>query len=215
MFKIDLHTHSVSSPDGGLTSKDYEQMLQSGGLDFIAITDHDKTDFAKGLQAKLGDKIIVGEEIYAREGELIGLYLQRTIPSGLSVRDTAKRIRDQGGLVYVPHPFEGFREGLQETDLDTIADMIDIVEVHNGRALLHYKHKQAFMWAARHLKAVASSSDAHGWKGWGRTFSVVDPAPTRENLVELLSHATHVQQFIGLHGILYPKLNRRRKKRAK
>jgi predicted metal-dependent phosphoesterase TrpH len=208
MFKIDLHTHSVASSDGGLKGSDFAQMLENGGLDVVAITDHNTIDFALKLKGKLGDKIIVGEEIDTNEGELVGLYLKTPIRSGLSARETAEKIHNQGGLVLVPHPFEKIRHGMQLNELNDIADLIDIVEVHNGRALLHYKHKQALLWAAKNLKAVATCSDAHGRSGWGKSFSIVDPAPTKANLVELLSHATHQQKFIGVRGIFYPKINR-------
>lgn len=213
MFKIDLHTHSQASKDGGLMAEDYKQMLAGGGLDYIAVTDHDSVDFARQLRQELGDKIIVGEEIAVSEGEIIGLYLSESIEPGLSARDAMKRIHSQDGLVYIPHPFETVRKGLTEKVLDELADLVDIVEVHNGRAIFQDKGTKAVVWAANHNKAYATSSDAHGPKGWGKTFSVVDPVPTRENLVALLRHATHVQKKVGLIGTLYPKLNRIRRKR--
>lgn len=213
MFKIDLHTHSVASKDGGLTAEDYERKLASGELQYIAVTDHNTIDFAQQLQRKLGDKIIVGEEILVQEGEIIGLYLREPIEPGLKAAEAAEKIHTQGGIVYIPHPFETVRKGLPEATMDEITELIDIVEVHNGRALFQNKMNKAMLWTARHQKAVASSSDAHGPKGWGKTFSVVDPAPARENLVKLLKHATHIQKKVGLRGILYPKLNRIRRKR--
>ncbi|HSW80255.1 MAG TPA: PHP domain-containing protein [Candidatus Saccharimonadales bacterium] len=215
MFKIDLHTHSVASKDGGLSADDYKRKLARGDLDYIAITDHDKIDFAKQLAVELGDKIIVGEEIEVQEGEIIGLYLTESIKPGLSAKDAMAKIHGQGGLVYIPHPFETVRKGLSENVLNEIADLVDIVEVHNGRAIFQNKTTTALFWAAKHQKAYATSSDAHGWKGWGKTFSVVDPEPTKDNLVGLLSHATHIQKKAGLLGALYPKWNRFRKKHGR
>ncbi len=214
MFKLDLHTHSVASKDGGLKADDYKRMIESGGLDFIAVTDHDNIDFAKQLNQELGDKIIIGEEIAVQEGEIIGLYLTESITPGQSAKDAMADIHKQGGLVYIPHPFETLRSGcLSEEVMEQTSDWIDIVEVHNGRAILQRKGATALVWAAKHHKSIATSSDAHGPKGWGKMFSVVDPAPTKENLVSLLSHATHVQKKVGLIGTLYPKLNRIRRKR--
>ena len=108
MFRIDLHTHSLGSPDGAITTNQYRKVLLSGRLDYIAITDHDDTNFAKSVKkalgAELSDRIIVGQEITTKAGELIGLFLTQTVPAGLTLRETAKAIHQQGGLVYVPHP---------------------------------------------------------------------------------------------------------------
>lgn len=212
MYKIDLHTHSLGSPDGGLTLKVYRRMLGSGDLDFIAVTDHNSIELAKKIHAELGEKIIIGEEVTAREGELIGLYLKSEIPAGMSAAETVKAIHDQGGLVYVPHPFETVRKGLPLEVLRRIAEQVDIVEIHNGRAIFKNKTKEAKDWADAHGKPMAASSDAHGWHGWGKTYSIITEAPTRSNLPELLRQVKHQVGSPGLRGVLYPKINRLRKK---
>lgn len=212
MFKVDLHTHSVGSPDGGLRAADYRWMLERGGLDFVAVTDHNTTAFAKELQAELGESIIVGEEITAREGEVIGLFLTEVIPAGLSAAETAKRIHGQGGLVYIPHPFETVRKGLPAKTLDEIAAQVDVVEANNGRAMFQNKSQQAKAWAEAHHKPIAASSDAHGRAGWGKTYSVIGQKPSRENLAALLARAEFAAGTVGTRGVLYPKLNRLRKK---
>ncbi len=117
MFKVDLHTHSVASPDGGLTAQDYLQFLEKKDLQVIAITDHDTITFASDLQAQLGVRIIVGEEITTTEGEIIGLFLSKGIPPGLSPEETIHRIRRQNGLVYIPHPFETVRKSTLNTSI--------------------------------------------------------------------------------------------------
>lgn len=95
MPKIDLHTHSIASKDGAITADDYERMLETGLLDYIAVTDHNRIDFAAELHAKLGEKIIVGEEIKTTEGEIIGLYLTEAIPALLTPEETVQRIKEQ------------------------------------------------------------------------------------------------------------------------
>jgi predicted metal-dependent phosphoesterase TrpH len=212
MFKVDLHTHSQKSPDGGLTVADYKRAIDQGLLDTIAVTDHNSISFAQELQRQFGEKIIIGEEITALEGELIGLYLKEVIPAGLSAAETVADIRKQGGLVYVPHPFESVRKGLPLAVLDSIANEVDIVEVHNGRAVFQNKSEQALVWAAAHHKAAAASSDAHGRRGWGKTYSEIATLPKRDDLVPQLMVATYQKGFVGARGILYPKLNRLRKK---
>lgn len=210
-YKVDLHTHSQASPDGGLTADQYKHMLEEG-LDFVAVTDHNTVDFAVKLQKQLGDKVIVGEEITTIEGEIIGLFLRRTIPGGLSLAEAVAAIKQQNGLVYVPHPFETVRSGLLEADLNAIAGQIDIVETRNGRAVFQNRSPQAVKWANDHSLPGAASSDSHGWSGWGRTYSVISAAPTRDNLAALLKKASYQNQGPGLRGVLYPKLNRLRKK---
>jgi Predicted metal-dependent phosphoesterases (PHP family) len=74
MYKVDLHTHSIASPDGSLNEDNYRKMLETGRLDCIAVTDHNTIAFAKELHANLGDRIIVGEEITTLDGEIIGLF---------------------------------------------------------------------------------------------------------------------------------------------
>lgn len=108
-YKIDLHTHSIISHDGGLTAQQYTKLIESKMLDYIAITDHNETQFARIMQQKLGSKIIIGEEIATTEGEIIGLHLKQTIPKGMTPEETVRAIKQQNGLVYIPHPFEIFK----------------------------------------------------------------------------------------------------------
>ena len=76
MIKLDLHTHSIISPDGGLTEAHYKRVLTQGALDCLAITDHNDITFAQMMWQRFGKKIIVGEEITTSEGEMIGLFLK-------------------------------------------------------------------------------------------------------------------------------------------
>jgi len=210
VFAIDLHTHSQASPDGALTLADYER----SPLNFVAITDHDRIDFALGAKAKLGAKIIVGEEITTAEGELIGLFLTHAVPPGLSAAQTITAIKKQGGLVYVPHPFETVRKGIQLPTLDAIAKDVDIIETHNGRAVFQNYGCHARAWVKQHKVAAASSSDAHGPYGWNRTYSFITETPTATNLPDLLLKTKkRLNGTVGL-GILYPKINRLRRHHA-
>jgi predicted metal-dependent phosphoesterase TrpH len=215
MFKVDLHTHSSASPDGSLTIEDYRAMLESGRLDCLAVTDHDTVTLALRARTELGEKIIVGEEISTAEGELIGLFLREKIAPGLSPAQTAELIHEQGGLVYVPHPFETVRHGLSQASLETIADQVDIMEVFNGRAVAQNRSPDAKQWAADHAVAVAASSDVHGRQGWGRTYTLVEQLPNAKNLTANLRGAKLVEQSVGVRGVLYPKFNRLRKRVSK
>jgi predicted metal-dependent phosphoesterase TrpH len=211
MYKIDLHTHSSASPDGALLTRHYREALLRGVLDYVAITDHNTISLAKKLYHELGDHIIIGEEITTAQGEIIGLYLEEVVPASLPIEQTVRIIHEQGGLVYVPHPFETVRKGISVEVLDNIASSVDIIEVHNGRAIFQNKAAQARGWAASHSVPSASSSDAHGWRGWGKTYSLIADKPTAKKLPSLMRDAKHSTRTVGMAGILYPKLNRLRK----
>ena len=213
-YKLDLHTHSTGSPDGGLRLLDYRAVLERGILDYIAITDHNSIETALEIRSSLGehgDRIIIGEEIMTTRGEIIGLYLSQTIPAGLEPSAVVAAIRAQGGIVYIPHPFETVRSGLTAAALDAIAGAVDIMEVYNGRAIFQNRSTLAVAWASAHGSAPAASSDAHGRVGWGLTYSLISDHPTRQNLIGLLHSSSLVTRTVGA-GIMYPKLNRLKKR---
>jgi predicted metal-dependent phosphoesterase TrpH len=212
MYKTDLHTHSSASPDGGITPAQYQKALESGMLDAMAVTDHNDISVALQLHHDLGDQIIVGEEIMTTHGEIIGLFLTERVPAGLSPQDTVRHIKDQDGLVYIPHPFETYRKGMAPHILEEIADFVDIIEVCNGRAFLQNRSSQAVVWARLNQKDGAASSDAHGFKGLGRTYSDLSEMPTRANLLTILDTAVLRTRNPSFRALLYPKYHRFRKK---
>lgn len=215
MFKLDLHTHSAASPDGGTSMRQYRAVLESGQLDCVAITDHNRIDFATQAKAQLGERIIVGEEIMTNAGEIIGLFLNERIEPGMSPEDTIAAIRAQNGLVYIPHPFETVRKGLHPAALERIQADVDIIEVCNGRAFLQNRGEQALVWAKLNQVAPAASSDAHGARGLGKTYTSLRSAPEKETLLhQLLSGTLHTGRP-GIRSLLYPKYHKIRKSLSK
>ena len=212
MFKVDLHTHSATSHDGGISAEQYAHALSTGVLDVIAVTDHNKIDFAMRLQAELGDRIIVGEEIMTTSGEIIGLYLTERIKPGLSPLETVKQIKNQGGIVYIPHPFETVRKGLSADVLKEIVDHIDIMEVCNGRAFLQNRHTKSVIFAKLHRLRSAASSDAHGLKGLGKTYTQTKEIPSQESLLAVMTTGTPIARHPSPRALLYPKYHVLRKK---
>lgn len=212
MIRIDLHTHSEASKDGGLTPEEYADLLQNEILDVIAITDHDRIDFALGMQKALGSQfIIVGEEITTLDGEIIGLYLKKLVSPGMSAQKTIDAIHAQGGLVYIPHPFEKVRKGIQLEILNDLVGLIDVVETNNGRALSKKHSISAQTWSVKHKIPGVSSSDAHGRRGIGHSYTIINNRPTRASLVSELNDATFVHQLPPIRSLLYPKYNRYKK----
>lgn len=212
MYKLDLHTHSSASPDGGINIDGYRKALSSQLLDFIAVTDHNTIDFALHLRDALGHQIIVGEEIMTNAGEIIGLYLTRTVKPRQTLTKTIADIKSQGGLVYVPHPFETVRHGVHPKELDAVIDQIDLIEIVNGRAFLQNKSQQAAVFAKLNKKPGVASSDAHGFKGLGRTFTSVQKPVTRETLVTQLTSGSPYTSRPSARALLYPKYNKLKKK---
>lgn len=212
MIKVDLHTHSVISPDGGINAAQYEKAVEQSLLDCIAITDHNRIEFAQYMQRVLGEHIIVGEEIMTGAGEIIGLYLTEVIPPRLSPLETVKRIKDQGGIVYIPHPFETVRKGVHPSVLEELADHVDLIEIYNGRAFAQNRSAQAVVWSKlNHMTGVASS-DAHGFHGLGSTYTRVTTMPNRNTILELLDEGTPIVGKPKVRALLYPKYHRFRKK---
>lgn len=212
MYKIDLHTHSFASPDGGISVNQYKHALANGQLDMIAVTDHNRIDAAQALHHELGDKVIVGEEIMTTQGEIVGLFLTEAIPGGLTPQAVVTQIKAQGGLVYIPHPFETIRKGLHPAVLDEIANQVDLIEVYNGRAFAQDRSQQAVVWAKLNQVPGLASSDAHGAHGLGRTFSRVPELPNRTNFMEIVKQATPVAGKPTVRALFYPKYHRLRKK---
>lgn len=212
MYKVDLHTHSIASHDGGLGVAHYKKALDEGLLDAIAVTDHNRIDYAILVQQELGKKIIIGEEIMTSQGEIIGLFLKQAIQPGLTLTETVAAIKEQGGLIYVPHPFETVRKGLHPADLEAITGLIDMIEVCNGRAFTQNRSSQAVVWARLNNVRGVASSDAHGFKGLGKTYTSLPGMPTKSNMTELLTKATLMTDRPGLSALLYPKYHKLRKR---
>jgi len=211
MVRIDLHTHSIKSPDGSITADQYHKILKSK-LDCVAITDHNRIDFAVKMQAELGkDKIIVGEEINTNQGEIIGLFLTELVEPNQDIGVTIQKIKAQGGLVYIPHPFETVRSGITKETLGNIKDSVDIIEGANGRAFFQNFGVQAHSWARIHNIPSLASSDAHRAKALGKTYSEIIEVPTADSLVKLSKTARKFYARPSLADILAPKLNRLKK----
>ena len=170
-MKIDLHTHTLCSKD---CRNQYERIIsavRSAGLDGIAVTDHDEFRGAREMQRRAPFLVIPAEEIKTSAGEIIGLFLQEWIPPGLAPLETVDRIREQGGVVYVPHPFDELRGSrLERSALEQIRPHIDILEVFNARNALPVFNSRALAYARQHNLLAGAGSDAHTYPEYGRAY---------------------------------------------
>src|SRR5580765_5838498 len=115
--RVDLHSHTMWSGDSTTTPDELERAVVESGLDVLCITDHKEIRGAVELSGRLPCRVIVGEEVLTHSGEIIGLFLTERVPFGITARDAAAQIRAQGGVVYVPHPFDPMRRNLAEAML--------------------------------------------------------------------------------------------------
>jgi predicted metal-dependent phosphoesterase TrpH len=132
------------------------------GINCVAICDHGTAEGALKIQDIAPFPVIVAEEILTPHGEIMGLFLEQTIPSRLSVHETIAQIRSQGGLVCIPHPFDMFRSSaLPSNTIEEIVEQIDIIEVFNSRTLLPQDSAKALALASKYGLAKSAGSDAH------------------------------------------------------
>jgi predicted metal-dependent phosphoesterase TrpH/glycosyltransferase involved in cell wall biosynthesis len=168
----DLHMHTDHSPDSATPVEVLLETARDRGLGAIAITDHNEIsgalaarEVAEGMD---GLKVIVAEEVKtAEEGEVIGLFLEEKIPRGLTMAETIAEIRRQGGLVYVPHPFDRFHTVPDYEHLLKIVEEIDILEVFNPRIAFSAFNEEAERFAAKYRIVPGAGSDSHVAQGLG------------------------------------------------
>ncbi len=162
MLKADLHIHTEYSMDCDMPLEKIVSRCQEVGINCIAISDHGTTEGALRMRDIAPFPVIVAEEILTPHGEIMGMFLEETIPSGLSVEKAISRIRAQGGLVCIPHPFDIFRHSaLRSNILEEIAEQIDIVEVFNSRGILGKSSTKALAFASKYGIVQSAGSDAH------------------------------------------------------
>lgn len=139
------------------------ELAKKNNIDLLAITDHNEIKGAQEAQRIAPFPIIVGEEIQTREGgEIIGLFLKNCIRRDISVFDAIAEIRQQGGIVYLPHPFDKIRtKQFSNAILEKIAPLIDIVEVFNSRNIANKANIKALNYAKKHNTAQCVGADAH------------------------------------------------------
>ena len=164
-----MHTHF--SPDSEVSPERMAARCEEVGLDCIAVTDHNTIEGALAVQRIAPFLVIVGEEVRSSGGEITGLFLKEPVPRGLSPTETARKIKGQGGLVSIPHPFDRFRRGvITQRALDEVLPYIDIVEAFNSRNNLSSDDRKAEEFAREHGLLTSGVSDAHTTMELGRTY---------------------------------------------
>jgi predicted metal-dependent phosphoesterase TrpH len=171
-MRVDCHLHTAASGDAWTTLEQVAERAAQERLDVVCITDHNVTAAAAEAAGRdLGVRIVIGEEIRTSAGEVIGLFLTERIPYVLPLAEVVSRIRGQGGLVYVPHPFDPVRSSLGPALTGLCeAGGADIIEVFNAKIEDQRLNERAFELAAQFGLPGGAGSDAHDPPGIGAAY---------------------------------------------
>ncbi len=168
VLRLDLHIHTRASHDCLSDFGDVVATARARGLDRIAVTDHNEIEGAFRVRDLAPELVIVGEEVKTAEGvDITGLFLSEKIHKGTPADETAQAIREQGGFVYVPHPFAGGK-GLGGEVLATVEPWVDVVEIFNARIHRPALNEKARLWAEERGLPGGAGSDAHTLSEIGR-----------------------------------------------
>ncbi len=189
MARADFHTHTRFSPDGLTSPQRFVARCLAAGLTDVAVTDHRAVDGAYAVAALAPFRVIIGQEVRAREGDLLGLFLEDSIPDGLPASEAAHRIHGQGGLVVVPHPFSLLRRGLGAATLRSLGDAVDAIEGYNGRMLWPRLDTRARAFARDRGLPCTLGSDAHTPAEVGRSWVDLPAFDGPSELLKALPHA--------------------------
>lgn len=179
-LKIDLHVHTIYSPDALITPKDLIFYAKKRGLDGVAITDHDRIDGALKIAKETDFLIVPGMEISSLNGHIIGLNVNELVPPKLSVDETLDRIHEAGGIAVACHPITFFKESLK----GHISPRFDAVEVINSSAFpFNYSVKHTQEIASRLGIARVAGSDAHYGPEIGYAYTLVNAESKIDEIV--------------------------------
>jgi predicted metal-dependent phosphoesterase TrpH len=201
--RLDMHMHTEYSRDSRVPLATFAELARKAQLGAVCITDHDTIEGGLRLrEMNSGLQVIVGEEITTADGELVGLYLEKKVPPGLTADRSIDLIHEQGGLAYVPHPFSrNRRRHLRRAALERVAPKLDIVEVFNAREVASSSNVQALAFARQHDLPGGVGSDSHRPIEIGRAYVDVATFVTPQELLVALreGQVTGALSGIGIH----------------
>jgi predicted metal-dependent phosphoesterase TrpH/glycosyltransferase involved in cell wall biosynthesis len=196
LIHVDLHMHTNHSHDCATPVDKLLETAKERGLGAIAVTDHNEVSGALEARERAnGIKVIVGEEVKtADQGEVIGLFIEEKIPRGLTLQDTIAAIRSQGGLVYVPHPFDRMHSVPDYEHLLDVVEDIDAIEVFNPRVAFTAFNEEAERFAAKYRIVAGAGSDSHVPQGLGSVKIAMRDFDGPEEFLESLRDADIVRK---------------------
>jgi len=212
-IKFLFHLHTKASNDGWLDYQTIIDFCRQQKIKQLAVTDHNEIYGALEIKklANGNPNVIIGEEIKTLEGEIIGLFLNRKIERGQMIGETIRQIREQGGIVCLPHPGDKIRRSAVSCETaEKIIHNIDIVEVFNGRNLFSSTDKFARGLAEKNNKAMIAGADAHLSTELGRVINIIGDFQSKSELVKSLKLTEYVDKktniFIQVWCLILKKL---------
>ncbi|NJL57184.1 PHP domain-containing protein [bacterium] len=196
-WRVDLHNHTLWSKDCLVRFETIIKLCARRHIDRIAITDHNTAEGALQMHAMAPQLVIPGEEVMTTQGELLAYYVKETVPAGLSPEEAIARLREQGAVISVSHPFDRLRKGAwREEDLLRISPLVDAVEVFNARCLFASDNEKARAFAARHGKLGTAGSDSHTPTEYGTGLALLPPFDnTAAGLLQALQAARYEERL--------------------
>jgi hypothetical protein len=205
LIRVDCHLHTALSGDAVTTIDELAERVERERLDVVCITDHNVTAAAvHAAERGIGARVIVGEEIRTTEGDVIGLFLTERVPYVLPLGEAIANIRERGGLVYLPHPFDPGRSTLKPAVSERLcADGVtDVVEVFNAKIEDQQHNRQAAALAARYDLPGGAGSDAHDPEGIGAAYLEMPDFDGPTEFLAALRQASVVGEYRP-HAIRY------------
>jgi predicted metal-dependent phosphoesterase TrpH len=202
--RVDCHLHTLASGDAITTLGELAEHVHQHSLDVVCITDHNEISAAlAAAERDIGARVIVGEEIRTQLGDVIGLYLTARIPYVLPVEEVARMIRAQGGLVYLPHPFDPGRSSIGDGAAGLCeAGLADIIEVFNAKIADQAVNDRAAELAERFCLPGAAGSDAHDPDGIGAAYLEMPDFDGPDSFLAALGQAAITGKFQP-HAVRY------------
>jgi hypothetical protein len=195
--RVDCHLHTVASGDSVLTVEELADRARQAGLDVVCVTDHNVTHAAvAAAERELGVRVIIGEEVRTPDGDVIGLFLTERIPYVLPLSEVIGLIRGQGGLVYVPHPFDQGRSSVGRVLPGLCAaGSVDVIEVFNAKIADQALNDKAARLAERFGLPGGAGSDAHDAPGVGAAYLEMPDFDGPVSFIAALSAARVTGEF--------------------
>lgn len=216
MLRLEFHCHTIFSKDCLVRPEKLVEACRRKGIDRVVITDHNTISGALRAREIDPERVIVGEEIMTREGELLAAFLSEEIPPGLSALETIARLREQGALISVAHPFDRLRSGhWQPDDLLRITPHIDAIETFNARCFHPSFNRLALAFARQQGLMGTAGSDAHTLLELGRASMLLpefEDAPSLKNALSQVEYQVRLSSplvhFSSRYAVWFKKIRR-------
>jgi len=213
-----FHVHTFASKDSNLRADEIIAECEKNNISTIAICDHNEIHGATSLKkiAPLWLEVIVGEEIATLQGDIIGLFLEKRIKPKQDIVSTISQIKQQGGVVVVPHPLDRLRrEAIGMEVLEKIKKDIDYIEIFNSRCVFSSDNHSSEQFAIRNDIAMLAGSDAHFRNEITNILIITNQPVNKKNLIKLTTTANFVQKKTSITNHLHSLMLKIKRKHVK